>query len=100
MWNRSTSTAAQRGSQCRVLHCAAMAAPVLIGVLYDFPQADGGAGFEEAVRIGIDEVAAGGRLDRPVERVPRPAPGLPAGPAHGVEEVFREAVAARVLAAL
>ena len=77
-----------------------MAAPVLIGVLYDFPQADGGAGFEEAVRIGIDEVAAGGRLDRPVELVPRQAPGLPAGTAHGVEEVFRELVATGVLAAL
>ncbi|HWC39169.1 MAG TPA: ABC transporter substrate-binding protein, partial [Acidimicrobiales bacterium] len=77
-----------------------MAAPVLIGVLYDFPQGDGGAGFEEAVRLGIDEVAAGGRLDRPIELVPRQAPGLPAGTAHGVEEVFRDLASTGVLAAL
>jgi ABC-type branched-subunit amino acid transport system substrate-binding protein len=77
-----------------------MAAPLLVGVLYDFPQADEGAGFEEAVRIGIDEVAATGRLDRPVELVPRQAPGLPAGTAHGVEEAFRELASTGVLAAL
>ncbi len=77
-----------------------MAAPVLIGVLYDFPQGDGGAGFEEAVRIGIDEVAAGGRLDRPIELVPRQAPGLPAGTAHGVEEVFGDLADTGVLAVL
>ena len=100
MWNRSTSTAAQRGSQCRVLHFAAMAAPVLIGILYDFPQADGGAGFEEAVRIGVDEVAASGRLDRPVELLPRQAPGLPAGSAHGVEQVFGELADTGVLAVI
>jgi ABC-type branched-subunit amino acid transport system substrate-binding protein len=73
---------------------------VLIGILYDFPQADGGAGFEEAARIGIDEVAAGGRLDRPVELVARHAPGLPAGTAHGVEAVFRELESTGVLATL
>lgn len=77
-----------------------MAAPLLVGVLYDFPQADGGSGFEEAVRIGIDEVVATGRLDRPVELVPRQAPGLPAGTAHGVEEVFRELASTGVLVAL
>jgi ABC-type branched-subunit amino acid transport system substrate-binding protein len=82
------------------LCCAAVAAPVLIGILYDFPQADGGAGFEEGVRIGVDEVAASGRLDRAVELVPRQAPGLPAGTAHGVEAVFRELESAGVLAVL
>jgi ABC-type branched-subunit amino acid transport system substrate-binding protein len=77
-----------------------VAAPVLIGILYDFPQADGGAGFEEAVRIGIDEVAASGRLDRSLELVPRQAPGLPAGTAHRVEAVFRELESTGVVAAL
>jgi hypothetical protein len=45
-------------------------APILVGVLYDYPQIDGGALFEDAVRIGIDEVAASGRLDRALELVP------------------------------
>ena len=43
--------------------------PILIGLLYDFPQGDGGAGFEEALRLGLDDVAATGRLDRAVELV-------------------------------
>ena len=34
------------------------AAPILIGVLYDFPQADGGASVEEAIRLGMAEVAS------------------------------------------
>jgi len=76
------------------------AAPILVGVLYDFPQADGGALFEEAVRLGIDEAQAGGRLDRPVEFVPRHARGLPAGTAHDVERSFAELVEAGVLLVL
>ena len=40
------------------------AAPILIGVLYDFPQADGGASVEEAIRLGLAEVAKSGRIDR------------------------------------
>ena len=39
------------------------AAPVLIGLLYDFPQHDGGDSFAKAVRLGLDSVL----LDRPVE---------------------------------
>ena len=73
---------------------AAAAAPILIGVLYDFPQHDGGAGFEEAVRLGFDEVD----LDRPVELVARQAAGLPAGTAHDVREKYFELVEAGVLA--
>jgi len=34
------------------------AAPILVGLLFDFPQADGGESFEEAVRLGLDEIAA------------------------------------------
>jgi len=75
-------------------------APVLIGVLYDFPQGDGGALFEEAVRLGLDEVAATGRLDRPVELVGRQARGLPAGSAHDVERTFADLVDQGVLAVL
>jgi branched-chain amino acid transport system substrate-binding protein len=71
--------------------------PVLVGVLYDFPQADGGAAFETAVRTGIDEVAASGRLDRPLELVARHARGLPAGTARAVEEAWADLDAAGVL---
>jgi branched-chain amino acid transport system substrate-binding protein len=71
---------------------AGMAAPIVVGVLYDFPQADGGTLFEEAVRIGIDEVAGTGRLDRPIELVARQAHGLPAGTAHDVARTFSEFV--------
>jgi branched-chain amino acid transport system substrate-binding protein len=63
--------------------------PILVGVFYDFPQHDGGAGFEEAVRIGLAEVAATGRLDREVELVAVQADGLPAGTAHDLEQRFR-----------
>jgi branched-chain amino acid transport system substrate-binding protein len=79
---------------------AGSTAPILIGVLYDFPQGDGGALFEDAVRLGLDEVAASGRLDRPVELVARQARGLPAGTAHDVERTFAELVDTGVLAVL
>jgi len=68
-------------------------APLLVGVLYDFPQADAGAGFEEAVREGLDEV----ELDRPVELLARQAAGLPGGSAHDVRRNFNELVDAGVL---
>lgn len=71
-----------------------MADPILLGVLYDFPQGDGGASFEDAVRLGIAEV---NRLDRPVELVTRHARGLPSGTAHAVATAFAELVAEGVL---
>ena len=43
--------------------------PIRVGLLYDFPQGDGT--FEAALQLGIDEVAATGRLDRPFEFVAR-----------------------------
>lgn len=67
-------------------------APLLVGVLYDFPQAHGGAVFEEALKLGIGDVSATGRLDRPVQLVSRQAKGLPAGSAHDVERCFCELV--------
>src|SRR5438270_1297414 len=72
------------------------AAPLSIGILYDFPQHDAGAGFEEAVRQGLGEV----ELDRPVELVPRQAAGLPGGTAHDVHRNFNELVDAGVLAVI
>ncbi|MBV8296038.1 MAG: ABC transporter substrate-binding protein [Acidimicrobiia bacterium] len=72
------------------------AAPLLVGILYDYPQHDGGASFEEAVRQGLAEV----ELDRPVELVARQAAGLPGGTAHDVHRNFDELVGAGVLAVI
>jgi len=58
--------------------------------LYDFPQGDGGAGTEEALRLGLDDVAATGRLDRSVEFVSSHVRGLPHGSAHAVQRGFAE----------
>ena len=64
------------------------ALPVRIGLLYDFPQM--GDLFEKALRIGIDEVAASGRLDRDVELIERQSRGLPSGSEAEVARAFRE----------
>jgi len=74
--------------------------PVVVGLLFDFPQADGGESFEEATRIGIDEVAATERIDRPVEFVHRHARGLPLGTEHDVVQAFLELEDAGVLLVL
>jgi ABC-type branched-subunit amino acid transport system substrate-binding protein len=74
------------------------AAPILIGVLYDFPQADGGASVEEAIRLGLAEVTDRGRIDRPFELLAHQARGLPGGTAHDVETTYAELVDAGVLA--
>ena len=66
------------------------ASPILIGLLYDFPQGDGGAGFEEALRLGLDDVAATGRLDRSIEFVSSHVRGLPHGSEHEVRRGFAE----------
>ena len=76
------------------------AAPVLVGLLFDFPQGDGGESFEEAVRLGLDEVAATGRLDRGVEFVHRHARGLPLGTEHDVVQSFLELEEAGVVVVL
>jgi ABC-type branched-subunit amino acid transport system substrate-binding protein len=72
-------------------------APIVVGLLLDFPQPDEGAAIEEAVRVGIDD-GAGGGLDRPVELRTRQARGLPAGSAHDVERTVAELVEGGVLA--
>ena len=60
------------------------AAPIRIGLLFDFPQHDGGDSFATAVDLGLSTVA----LDRPVELVRALAAGLPAGTALDVEQKF------------
>lgn len=71
-------------------------APVRIGLLFDFPQPDGGEAFETAVHLGLDEV--GGRLDRPVEFVRELCRGLPLGTEHDVRQAFLRLDEAGVLA--
>src|SRR5260370_31817674 len=78
-------------------HVRTPAAPILVGLLFDFPQADSGASFEEAVRLGLDEIAGAGRLDRPVEFETRLARGLPLGTEHDVVTAFGELDDAGVL---
>jgi ABC-type branched-subunit amino acid transport system substrate-binding protein len=64
-----------------------VADPIRIGVLYDFPQHDGGEGFEEALRLGLAERAD--RLDRDTELIPLQVAGLPAGTERAVRDGFR-----------
>jgi len=64
------------------------ASPILVGVFYDYPQADSGALFEQAVRMGIEEVSAARGLDRPVELAAYHARGLPGGSEHDVRTTF------------
>jgi branched-chain amino acid transport system substrate-binding protein len=61
--------------------------PIRLGLLFDFPQADAGESFETAVRLGLEDAAAG-RLDRPVEFVRHLARGLPLGTAADTEHGF------------
>jgi ABC-type branched-subunit amino acid transport system substrate-binding protein len=75
-----------------------MADPALLGMLYDFPQGDGGASFEEAVRLGLDAVGAPAALGREVEFVTRQTRGLPSGSILDVERGFAALVDGDVLA--
>jgi len=69
-------------------------APIRLGLLFDFPQHDGGDSFATAVQLGIETV----ELDRPVELVRELAAGLPSGSAHDVTRKFRSLDEAGVLA--
>ncbi|HEV7525772.1 MAG TPA: ABC transporter substrate-binding protein [Acidimicrobiia bacterium] len=64
------------------------ALPVRIGLLYDYPQM--GDIFSKSLQLGIDEVAASGRLDREVELVERSSRGLPSGSEAEVVRAFDE----------
>jgi len=68
--------------------------PIRIGLLFDFPQHDGGDSFAAAVELGLSTVA----LDRPVELVRELAAGLPGGTAFDVEHKFAALERAGVLA--
>lgn len=75
-------------------------APIVIGVLYDFPQADEGASVEEAIHLGLGEVMATGRIDRQVELLACHSRGLPGGTAHDIERSYAELVDGGVLAVI
>jgi branched-chain amino acid transport system substrate-binding protein len=69
-----------------------------VGVLYDFPQGDGGRYFEDGLRLGFAEQRIDLRLGEEIELTARQADGLPAGSAESVIESFNELVAAGVIA--
>ena len=71
--------------------------PILIGVLYDFPQGDGGATFEEALRLGLAEAGARDGSTGPSNSSP-PRPRSAGGTAHEIETAFGELVESGVLA--
>jgi hypothetical protein len=75
---------------------------VRIGVLHDFPTADGGRAFEANVRRGLQAVVDSGRLDAEVDIVHAAGLGLPlpGGSAHAVEQAFAELVDQGVAAIL
>ncbi len=60
--------------------------PILLGVLYDFPQGDHGAAFESALRLGLQ--ACTPRSDRPIEFLPEHTRGLPIGSEHELRQGF------------
>ena len=74
----------------------AVPAAVRLGVLYDFPQHDKGAGFEEALRLGL--ASSADRRDRDIELVAAHAEGLPGGTADAVEAAFAALASDAVLA--
>jgi ABC-type branched-subunit amino acid transport system substrate-binding protein len=74
--------------------------PMLVGVLYDFPQYDGGASVEEAITLGLEESLAAAGVDRPFELVVRHGRGLPSGSGFEMERSTQELVDAGVLAVI
>ena len=78
------------------------AAPIKVGILNDLAEAPStdlasGGGVEHYVRVAIDEVRAGGRLDRDVELITAYGLGLPRGTAAAVERAYAELAAQDVL---
>jgi len=70
--------------------------PLRVGMLHDFARPDGGASFEWAVRLGLGEAGAQGRLP-PVVFLHEPAHG---GPDHALAPAFARLVGGDVLAIL
>jgi branched-chain amino acid transport system substrate-binding protein len=71
---------------------------VPVGVLYDFPQGDGGRYFEDGLQIGFAQQRVESRLGAGISLIARQADGLPAGSAESVIETFDELVAEGVVA--
>jgi branched-chain amino acid transport system substrate-binding protein len=71
--------------------------PLRVGMFYDYPQGDGGALPERAVRLGIADATSRRPLDRPVELVAVQARGLPMGSEHEVIAGFDELAESGVL---
>jgi branched-chain amino acid transport system substrate-binding protein len=74
-------------------------APIRIGMLFDFPQVDGGESVVAAARLGLEE-ASGERLDRSIELIYELATGLPLGTAADLEDHFNALDDERVLAVI
>lgn len=72
--------------------------PLLVGLLFDYPQADEGASLSGALTLGLSESFAACGFDRRVEVVARQGRGLPSGSAHDMECRTAELVQAGVLA--
>jgi ABC-type branched-subunit amino acid transport system substrate-binding protein len=68
-----------------------------VGLLRDHPTA-GGDDFARAVRLGLDDVHAAGRLGHDVTLLEEQADGLPRGSAASVEDAFRRLAARDVVA--
>jgi branched-chain amino acid transport system substrate-binding protein len=66
------------------------AVPIRIGFLYDFPQGDDL--FAASLQLGLDDVAATGRLDREFEFVHEQTRGLPSGSEADVKRGFAQLV--------
>src|SRR3954468_21693469 len=77
-----------------------MPAPIRLGLLFDFPQHDGGQSMEVAVKRGWDDVAAArpGVIDRDVDFARVLTDGLPGGTAAAVEDGFAALASDGVLA--
>jgi branched-chain amino acid transport system substrate-binding protein len=77
-----------------------MPSAIRVGVLHDFPWAEGGKqSFENAVFLGLEPAIAAGRVP-PVELVHAQVRGLPLpdGSSHDIERGFRDLLAAEVIA--
>ena len=74
--------------------------PLRVGVLHDFPRADGGAAFEWALRLGLDAGARQGRLPQRIDFVHQPAHAGEQAVEHGFARLVDQGVLAIIGPAL
>jgi ABC-type branched-subunit amino acid transport system substrate-binding protein len=75
-----------------------MAAPMRVGIVNDLWSGPGHVTPSDAwMKLAVDEMVAGGRIDRPVEFTEVFGEGLPGGTASAVERAYRELAEADVL---